>query len=139
MQDLGFDATLQQYLPIVFIGLLGAIGHPAIHLGYAIRYRDDIVLAEALAFSSCADLSLIPYADTFYHDYDTALTKPALNFRQVLERVRQDKRLDSFDWINDQVLVLLNPLLVNYSSVIREYYHTVTITKGEYLMYSGRT
>ncbi|KAI8052986.1 hypothetical protein BDF22DRAFT_686464 [Syncephalis plumigaleata] len=129
VKKLGFDATLQQYLPIAFTGLLGAVGHPAIHLGYAIRYRDDAVLAEALAFASCADVSLVSYADTLYHDYDTTLTRPATYFQEVLERVRQDNRLDSFDWIDEQILVLFNPLLDNYSSIIQEYYHAVTITE----------
>ncbi|RKP26498.1 hypothetical protein SYNPS1DRAFT_21753, partial [Syncephalis pseudoplumigaleata] len=72
VRALGFDATLEQHLPTVFGGLLGAVGHTAIHLGYAVRYRHDAVLAEALAFASCGEQSLVPRADALYEDDDAS-------------------------------------------------------------------
>ncbi|ORX84007.1 hypothetical protein K493DRAFT_360857 [Basidiobolus meristosporus CBS 931.73] len=51
---LGFDGAFNRYVPSLLPGLCGHLVHPLIHLGYAVEFNNDLVLAEALAFGTLA-------------------------------------------------------------------------------------
>jgi hypothetical protein len=88
--------VLEEYLlggknPLIN-GLISGLAHPLIHLGYAYELGSTTVAIEALALSACFYSPLHNYID------DKSYTRPSphhsTDLRQILDKVRQDKRFD---------------------------------------------
>jgi hypothetical protein len=121
---------LNTYISHIISGLLGAVGHPVIHLGVALAHQDPMILSEALAFSCAAEQSPVPLAEMMYLGTGQRIHLDGY-IRQILDQLAQDVRLDKFKWQHPQVLDQLQPLLNEYSDIIFEYFHTIAIDEGK--------
>ncbi|KAK9764874.1 hypothetical protein K7432_007265 [Basidiobolus ranarum] len=88
VSKLGFDRAFQKYVPTLLPGLGGHIVHPLIHLGYAVEFRNDMVLAEALAFATLAYDSHGELIDT------VAFKSTSKSLTETLEQMNDDSRLN---------------------------------------------
>ncbi|KAF2397524.1 hypothetical protein EJ06DRAFT_463027, partial [Trichodelitschia bisporula] len=74
--------------------MIGALGHPLIHLGYAFELSSPTLAIEALAMTSCAHNFLHKYLD------DPSYTKPSILAAStpldILGKIAQDPRFDLF-------------------------------------------
>jgi hypothetical protein len=126
--DHGYDWTkvLHHYMfegekPLVN-GLIGGLGHPLIHLGYAFEMENQVVAMEALALASVQHNFLYKYMD------DPSYTKPA-PFRstsplELFEKMRIDKRFDGM--FKEPGFANLDVLFVKHEDLVLEYWNAWT-------------
>ncbi|RKP09996.1 hypothetical protein THASP1DRAFT_28222 [Thamnocephalis sphaerospora] len=133
VEKLGLDDAFNRYVPKVLAGILGAVGHPLIHLGFALGHRDPMVLAEALAFACAAEKSTIGMADAEYRGVGKR-GDIILHIKEALADITNDVRLDPFAWQSDQIMDILIPLYEQHGPVVAEYFNRVAIEEGEPLV-----
>ncbi|KAJ1915956.1 hypothetical protein IWQ60_008271 [Tieghemiomyces parasiticus] len=73
----GLDAAFRTYYPSLLAGMFGGLFHPLIHLGYALEFRNELLLGEGFAYA-CSwyrDLGAI-IDETSPQDIPRAATDP---------------------------------------------------------------
>ncbi|KXH66470.1 hypothetical protein CSAL01_09128 [Colletotrichum salicis] len=105
-------------------GLIGGLGHPLIHLGYAYEMNSKEIAIEALA------LAATQY--NFFHQYldEKRYTKPApfssKSTFELINKVADDKRLDGL--FKEPSLGNLDVLFAKHEEIVLEYWNAWTIT-----------
>lgn len=104
--------------------LTGAVAHPLIHLGFAYELDSRTIAVEALALGTCFYSSLHKYID------DESYTKPSAirstGLLDILEQVRQDKRLDG---LYDHGSGDISKVFEEKEEVFLEYWNAWELTK----------
>ncbi|KAI9593135.1 hypothetical protein BDF19DRAFT_449591 [Syncephalis fuscata] len=108
IEELGFDETFNQFIHQAFSGLLGAV---------------------AFAYANCADQSATPLSNEFYKNHSD-YSKNDVAFRSVLETIQKDSRYDDVDWYDEQILLLIPPMLATHKTIVREHFLSATINEG---------
>ncbi|KAK1758242.1 cell cycle checkpoint protein RAD17 [Echria macrotheca] len=100
-------------------GLIGGLGHPLIHLGYAYEFDNREVAMEALTLASTQYNFLHKYTD------DPSYTKPApfssTSPRSLLQRLSTDDRFD--DIFKEPGFSNIEPLFQKHESLVLEYWN----------------
>ncbi|RKU40858.1 hypothetical protein DL546_003511 [Coniochaeta pulveracea] len=100
-------------------GLIGGLGHPLIHLGYAYEFNNREVGMEALSLACCQYNFLHKYLD------DATYTKPApfssTSPRELLDKLADDKRLDGL--FQEPGFANIEPLFEKHESIVLEYWN----------------
>ncbi|KAK1639233.1 hypothetical protein BDP81DRAFT_423748 [Colletotrichum phormii] len=105
-------------------GLIGGLGHPLIHLGYAYEMNSKEIAIEALA------LAATQY--NFFHQYldEKRYTKPSpfssKSTFELINKVADDKRLDGL--FKEPSLGNLDVLFAKHEDIVLEYWNAWTIT-----------
>jgi hypothetical protein len=133
VQELGFEKAFDHYVPILLPWMTMNAGHPLIHLGYAVEFRDPMVLSEALAFS--ASVSRRP--EEFIDQTGSNATAAEQSFVSVIEQVRNDKRFDKVPIYHSKLSDRVNGLLSLCKDELLYYYNQALITEGKLYYVSG--
>ncbi|KAH8893740.1 hypothetical protein GQ53DRAFT_717354 [Thozetella sp. PMI_491] len=105
-------------------GLIGGLGHPLIHLGYAYEMNSKEIATEALG------LAAVQY--NYFHRYldDKSYTKPApfssTSIRDLLAKLGKDERFD--DLFKEPGFDNIDPLFEKHEALILEYWNAWTIS-----------
>ncbi|KAK4697620.1 cell cycle checkpoint protein, partial [Lecanoromycetidae sp. Uapishka_2] len=99
--------------------LIGGLGHPLIHLGYAYELSSREVAMEALG--------LVATTYTFFHKYldDASYTKPSTYSTsspvEILQKVAKDKRFDNL--FDHQGADNIEPIFENHEAAVLEHWN----------------
>jgi hypothetical protein len=100
-------------------GLIGGLGHPLIHLGYAFEMNNRVIALEALGLAACQYDHLHKYTD------DPSYTKPSkfstTSPREILDRLASDKRFDGI--FRDPGFENIDPLFEKHENLLLEYWN----------------
>jgi hypothetical protein len=106
-------------------GLIGGLGHPLIHLGYAYEVNCNEVAMEALAMAATQYNYLHRYLD------DASYTKPStFSFKSLtglLDKCRQDQRFDGL--FDAPAFTNIDVLFSKHESLVLEYWNAWNITE----------
>jgi len=122
-----WEKVVEEYLfsgkqPLIN-GLIGGLGHPLIHLGYAYELQSKELGMEALGMASTAYNFLHKYLD------DPSYTKPSTYSTtsplEILHKIAEDKRFDGlFDGKGDGNI---NSLFENHENLVLEHWNAWNI------------
>jgi len=126
--DYDWKRVLEEYLfsgkaPLIN-GLIGGLGHPLIHLGYAYELQNKELAMEALSMASCSYDYLHKYLD------DPAYTRPSTYSTtsplEILHKIATDTRFDGI--FSDAGAWNLITLFKEHEDLVLEYWNAWTIT-----------
>ncbi|KAF2836371.1 hypothetical protein M501DRAFT_997136 [Patellaria atrata CBS 101060] len=123
-----YDRLLEDYLlkgdePLIN-GLIGRLGHPLIHLGYAYELRSQTIGIEALALGACFYNSLHKYLD------DPSYTKPSSysskDLLEILQKIQDDLRFDKL--FNEPTAGNIDELLEKREAAVLDHWNAWDIS-----------
>lgn len=122
-QNVGIDFLLNDSQTLLH-GLFADVGHPLIHLGYALELDSPVLASEALGLAAtCYDRQLSGLLTTTV----SQSSQPTGDLFQIFSNVSNDSRLPTFDYPGDDNL----PFILtdqNHLATIVSYLHSWTIT-----------
>ncbi|KAK0613048.1 hypothetical protein B0T17DRAFT_542626 [Bombardia bombarda] len=105
-------------------GLIGGLGHPLIHLGYAYEFDNREIAMEALALSATQYNFLHRYLD------DPSYTRPApftsASPAELLDRLAADARFDGI--FSEPGFANIEPLFESHEALVLEYWNAWGLT-----------
>ncbi|KAI9794316.1 MAG: hypothetical protein M1833_000407 [Piccolia ochrophora] len=104
--------------------LIGGLGHPLIHLGYAFELANRTIAIEALALTTTFYNFFHKYLDN--PSYTTPPSNPTGSVIEILDRVRTDKRFDGY--FEQPGAENMEPLFKDHEDVVLEHWNNWALT-----------
>ncbi|KAK9711995.1 hypothetical protein K7432_007444 [Basidiobolus ranarum] len=110
----GFDKIFAKYAPPLLPGLVGEAAHPLIHLGYAVEFRQDLLLSEALALCT---IGYDPHGELINEEFSEPAYKDPIT---IIEEMSRDSRFQEFEY--DPYTDDSRDIDIPHSEYTKEYY-----------------
>ncbi|KAK9760135.1 hypothetical protein K7432_016149 [Basidiobolus ranarum] len=110
----GFDEVFNKYVPLLLPGLVGEIAHSLIQLGYAVEFRHNLILSEALALST---LGYEPHGELINQEFSVPLYMDPITIIQEMSSDSRFKKIQ-LDPYTDNT----REIDIQYFEYTKEYY-----------------